>query len=254
MNIVIDLLFPKRCALCEEILAFGDDGICSECESELMYIKEPRCLKCGREIESETEEMCMDCQKYARKYVSGYPLLEYVSPVKDAIAGMKYHGKKNTANYFGHKIANRYKDIFQRIGIDVLIPVPVSDRKMKKRGYNQAEIIADAISDETGIKVCTHLLKRRSDTMPLKTLGPQEREKILSKAFSCDFGKIRKLKKTKNGFEHIKYDIRQIPEKVMLVDDIYTTGATIEACTCALMEVGVKKVYYTSVCIGNGTT
>ena len=114
-----------------------------------------------------------------------------------------------------------------------MIPVPIHKRKLEKRGYNQAELLATALGKKLDIPVERELLARVVNTEPQKSLDPEHREQNLKKAFQC-------IEKS------VSY------KKALLVDDIYTTGATIEACTKGLHAAGIPDVYYTSVAIGTG--
>ena len=114
-----------------------------------------------------------------------------------------------------------------------MIPIPIHKRKLEKRGYNQAELLADALGKKLDIPVERELLARVVNTEPQKSLDPEHREQNLKKAFQC----------TEKSVSY---------KKVLLVDDIYTTGATIEACTKSLHAAGIPDVYYTSVAIGTG--
>lgn len=230
-----DLLFPPRCILCDSILPFGERGICHTCQQALPWVEEPRCLKCGREIESEEAEYCLDCTKRPGRYIRGYPLFRYAGSVPDSLYRLKYGGRRENAAYFGGLMGRKFGAEFARIGIEALIPVPVHPARLKKRGYNQAELLARGLAKETGIPMIPDLLLRTGKTLPQKELTPEERKKNLRKAFS------------KNPAW-----TGQVPGIVLLTDDIYTTGATIEACTEILLESGVRAVYYTSVCVGAG--
>ena len=230
---VADLFFPGRCAVCDEVLSSPKDGICSECRKLLQYIEEPRCMKCGKGLMSSEQEYCFDCGKEERSYICGFPLLNYVSPVRESLARMKYDGRQEYAEFYGRELALYFKERFGRLGIDALVPVPVSSKRRRERGYNQAELIADVLSRYVGIPVDKTLLTRSVDTDPQKKLLRQERARNLMKAL--------KTGRSDN-----------IPESILLVDDIYTTGATIEACSRTAMQGGVKRVYYTSVAAGKG--
>ncbi len=225
-----DIIFPPRCAVCDAVIPPGQKGICSTCRVKLSYISEPRCLKCGKEIEDEAEEYCDDCSKTKRSYEQGFPLFNYVPPLSDAITRLKYHGRQEYAAVYGREMAAEYGKIFKRLGVECFVPVPLHSKRLKKRGYNQAALIAAAISKETGIPVNEKLLVRSKNTAPQKELNDTDREKNLLSAFATT--------------DTI------IPGVAMLVDDIYTTGATIEGCTKVLLAAGVNKVYYTSVAIG----
>ena len=113
------------------------------------------------------------------------------------------------------------------------MPVPVHKSKLRDRGYNQAEVLSVELGRRLKLPVDTGLILRDAKTTPQKGLSNQEREENLKRAFISS-GKIVKYK------------------SALIVDDIYTTGATVEACTRVLQSMGIKEVYYTSVCIGKG--
>ncbi|WP_173473159.1 ComF family protein [Eubacterium ruminantium] len=229
---LIDAIFPPRCAVCDEVLPVGRKGICDFCRGRLSYITEPRCLKCGKEIDSENDEYCFDCSQNIRSYDLGFPVFNYIPPISDALVRFKYHGREEYASFYGREIAGRFKDEFRNLCIEAIVPVPLSKERYRNRGYNQAELLADVISEQTGI-VKLNLLARVKNTAPQKELDDVQREKNLLQAFAID--------KAYSG---------GIPKSILLVDDIYTTGATIEGCTKILKNAGVQRVYYTSVAIG----
>ena len=257
-----DIIFPPRCAVCDAVIPPGQKGMCSSCRMKLSYISEPRCMKCGKEIEDETEEYCDDCSKTKRCYEQGFPLFNYVPPLSDAITRLKYHGRQEYAAVYGREIATEYGKAFKRLGVECFVPVPLHSKRLKKRGYNQAALIAEAISKETGIPVNEKLLIRSKNTAPQKELNDTDREKNLLSAFAIGMTNSDKDDKKRGGSKYVMdkeiqnaangavRDRSEIPGVVMLVDDIYTTGATIEGCTKVLLAAGVNKVYYTSVAIG----
>lgn len=227
-----DILFPPRCAVCDGVLGPGSKRVCSDCEKKLSYVEEPCCYKCGKEIASEDEELCADCRESTRSFVRGFPVFNYLPPLSDALMGLKYGGRQEYADFYGEEIFRRFGKELKSCKIDAILPVPIHPKKFTTRGYNQAELIADALGKCMGVRVRTDILRRVTNTAPQKGLNNVEREKNLRKAFST--------------FDNIK----DLPETVLIVDDIYTTGSTIEACTSVCMEKGIKKVYYTSVAIG----
>ncbi len=116
---------------------------------------------------------------------------------------------------------------------DVIVPVPMYAKKQRARGYNQAEIIACELGKIMHVPVNTQFLKRNKNTVPMKEVSGHDRSKNLENAFIAD----------KNV---VKY------KKILLVDDIYTTGATLDACAAVLKKYGVEKVYGACLCIGRG--
>ena len=120
-----------------------------------------------------------------------------------------------------------------RAFFDMLVPVPVSPGRLRQRGYNQALILAQEVSRRTGIPVREDVLYRVSDTRPMKNMGPEERQNNLKKAFQCHGNDVEL-------------------NSIMLIDDIYTTGATVDACARALYRQGARRVCFLTLAIGDG--
>ena len=154
------------------------------------------------------------------------------------MAMIKYHGRREYMDFYGEAIARRYEKRIRRMGAEALLPVPVHRQRLKVRGFNQAEALAESISRHLGtsIPVRTDLLLRNKRTLPQKDLTPAERLKNLSQAFESDPSRVREA------------GVR----RVILVDDIYTTGSTAEACSRVLLAAGVQEIYLLNICIGHG--
>lgn len=182
---------------------------------------------------SDRMEYCYDCSRHHRSFEFGMALLNYNEAGANSMARIKYHNKREYLDFYGEAIVRRFGKRLLRINPDALIPVPVHPSKMRKRGYNQAELLAARIGSRLGVPVLSDLLVRSRKTEPQKDLSPQERFKNLEKAFLA---------------EHVPEDIR----RVVLVDDIYTTGSTAEACTRALKQQGIETVYILTIYIGYG--
>ncbi|MDE6025306.1 MAG: ComF family protein [Lachnospiraceae bacterium] len=227
------LLYPHACPFCGRVLEHEEKDICGECEPLIPRISGPVCLKCGKEIIDMEAELCVDCKRLLRSYVRGFPALNYVAPLKESIGQFKYHNKKEYAAFFASEIIRAHGKNILDVSPDVLVPVPLHKKKMQRRGYNQAAVLAKELSRKLGIPVDENIIERCVNTLPQKMLSGDERENNIKKAFlSCK--------------KCVEY------KSVMLVDDIYTTGATIEACTRLLHDMGVKDVFYTSISIGRG--
>lgn len=233
IKIVADILFPRRCPVCDEIVLPRGGLICPECVKSLSFVKGPVCKKCGKEVFSDRLEYCFDCTKHTRSFESGRALINYNDAAKDSMVKIKYKNKREYIDFYTEAICRRYEKQIARMGADVLVPVPVHPSRMKTRGYNQAELLARGIGRSLGIPVRSDLLRRSRKTAPQKELNPAERLKNLEQAFEAE-----------GNFAGI--------ETVILIDDIYTTGSTIEACTRALKRAGVKTVYFLTICIGRG--
>lgn len=234
-----DLLFPRRCPFCQNVISWGS-LLCEECSKEIPYVEEPSCMKCGKPmpLEYQQREYCRDCITHSHFYEKNYSLLSYKEDVKRSLYQFKYKNKREFALWYGKKLVERYGDEWKRIGIHSMIPVPLHKTKKRERGYNQAELLAKVISMEMKIPYLSDGLIRLNSTIPQKELNNKERYLNLRKAI-----KVGKIEPLQNGEDR----------KILLVDDIYTTGATINACaSCLLQERVATKVYSCTVAIGSG--
>lgn len=238
LEVFLDIIFPRRCAICSEIVKSRGDLICKECRHKLYPIKEPKCLKCGKPINDFEKEYCFDCTRKKHHYKRGYGLWIYKGEIKKSVAAFKNHNKREYARFYVEEILQRYGEEILKLKPDALVPVPIHRKKRIKRGYNQADVIAKDLSKQLKIPVLSELLIRDKDTLPQKQLNDKERLKNLEKAFSFS-------EKTKHKFSK---DLK----KIVIIDDIYTTGSTIEACTNVLLQNEVEEVYFICVCMGKG--
>ena len=239
---MIDVLFPPRCAICDEVVEVGET-ICENCKNGLPYLSQPVCLKCGKEVELEEQEYCKDCRTRERTFVRGYPVFSYIPPIVDSLMAYKYNGRQEYAIFYSGEIIKRFGNEFKTLSLDAVIPVPIHNNKYTTRGYNQAELIATPIAHWLGVPVITDLLSRDIDTLPQKELSRGEREKNMKGSFGIDEEALKDIISEGGRLR-----------TVLLVDDIYTTGATIQACTELLLGSGSERVYYTSVAIGKGVS
>lgn len=232
---ILDLIYPRRCPVCQDIVRAGEPGalICPACRKSLPFVQEPRCLKCGKEISKEDQEYCGDCFLRPKHYIRGFPLFTYTDPIRDGIQAFKYHNRREYAQFYGEALMEVFGTDFRALKLDGILPVPLHHRRFRRRGYNQAELLAVELGRRLEVPVYSGLLVRVADTTPQKELNDRERLENLKRAFHLSKNKV-KLK------------------RLLLVDDIYTTGATIEACTQVLLQAGIEEVFYTSVCIGKG--
>ena len=230
---LLSLVFPERCTFCDRVISVRERGVCRSCKNAVEYIHEPSCMKCGRKIEDEREEYCHDCSKRKHVYDRGYSLMVYDETVSRSIYRFKYGNRRRYADFYARQIWLHKGELIRQWNADVLIPVPLHRNRFKKRGYNQAQLIAQSLGRYMKIPVDSDCVYRVKDTKAMKLLSPAERQNNLKKAFI-----IRP-----NG---VKYGT------AILIDDIYTTGSTIDAIATVLKEAGVGKVYFLSVSSGNG--
>lgn len=232
-DIASSILFPRCCPVCEEIVTPFGELICPGCVNRLAPVCQPVCKRCGKEVESDRAEYCFDCTKHRRSFERNFALLSYNETASKSMAAIKYRNRREYLDFYGQAICLRYGRILKNLQPDGLIPIPVHSSRKKIRGFNQAEILAEHIGRNLEIPIYPDALKRIKKTAPQKQLNPSERLRNLQEAFLP--GQLP---------SHIR--------TVVLVDDIYTTGSTLEACTGVLKKMGVSQVYGVTICVGAG--
>lgn len=230
---LIDLIYPRRCPVCDQIVVAPEVLIHAKCLAKLSFVKQPACKCCGKEVLSEAVEYCYDCTRHRRSFDAGGALLNYNEIARHSMAAVKYKNRREYLDFYGEAIALRFQKRVAFWQPEVLIPIPVHSSRRRRRGFNQAEELAMRLSKRWGIPVETGILIRNKKTMPQRGLNPKERLENLTAAFGVSNSR------------------RNVPESVLLVDDIYTTGSTMEACARALKAAGVKRIYYLAICVGS---
>lgn len=190
-------------------------------------------MKCGKSVDSPETEYCYDCGRREHIYDRGIALFSYNQEIKESIYRFKYANKQEYGEFYGREMASCLGETVRSWQPDFLAPVPLHKSKLLTRGYNQAGILAEKLGDSLHIPVRENLLYRQTKTKPQKELNDYERKKNVESAF-------------KMGEDIVKL------KKIVLVDDIYTTGSTIDGCAKVLKENGANKVYYVSLSIGKG--
>lgn len=228
---ILDFFYPRRCVICDDVTDDKASGVCHDCVSQIVYIKPPFCMKCGKQLDDETE-YCRDCKNKNHNYVQGTALYEYGS-MADSLFRFKYAGRGEYALFFAKELWQRRGAWLLSLKPDVLIPVPVHPSRKRKRGYNQAELIARELSRLTGIPVNTKLIIRSKKTLPQKELTEKQRQNNLKRAFKI-----------------LQNDVKL--NTIVIVDDIYTTGSTVDAMSSLLLQAGIGRVYYMALAVGKG--
>ena len=225
-----DSLFPRCCPVCGEIVSPPGWQVCRDCFPKLLFVEPPVCMKCGKSVEDAAEAFCHDCAAGGKSFEYGVALLNYDDVMQRAVTRIKYGNRREYIRPFAALLEERYGKELRRLGADCMIPVPVHPSRLKTRGFNQAELLARELSPYLGIPVRPEFLSRTRKTEAQKELTPDERVRNLSRAFTADL-------------------MGEKINTVILADDIYTTGSTVEACSRALRAAGVSRIYYVSICI-----
>ncbi len=230
-NGVLRVVYPVRCPVCDEIVDEPGEKVCAECLRKIKLLTPPWCMRCGRKVE-DGEEYCRDCRGSRHVFDRGRALYEYADAAA-SIYRFKYAGRREYADFFGEEIAEYLGDFIRQIQPDGIVPIPLHRRRYAKRGYNQAELLASETGRRLGIPVYPKMLVRVRNTVPQKKLNPQERQNNLKKAFNI-------------GRNDVKLKV------ILVFDDIYTTGSTIDEAARALREAGAEKIYFITLACGAG--
>lgn len=208
-------------------------GACTECMQGLRYIVSPFCMVCGKQLDDDTQEVCSDCDSKRHEFIRGVAAFSYTKEIKQSMYRFKYEGQREYAYFYADMLYRLRGRIMAGWRPDVLVPVPLHKKRYRKRGYNQAALIAHRLGALLDIPVDEQLIQRTKNTLPQKALGDKERAKNIKNAF------------------HVTPDIVKY-KRILLVDDIYTTGATLDACARALNERNKVDIYFASICVGRG--
>ena len=190
-------------------------------------------MRCGKPLDKESREYCADCSGRDSNIVQGRSVWLHREPVPQAVYRFKYHNRRSSGEVFAHEMAKQYGRWIAANGIEEIIPVPLHPSRKRRRGFNQAEVLAVQLSELTGIPVRKDVLFRIKKTSPQKILNPGERRANLKGAFAVS----ARWKPCRN---------------VLLIDDIYTTGSTIERCSGMLKKAGTENVWFLTISIGQG--
>lgn len=232
------MIYPPRCPICDEIVEDVERRIHKKCEERLVKIEGATCMQCGRPLMTECAEYCFDCARKKRcgsgvTYEQGKSLILYQGPMKKSMYRFKYANKREYSQYYAQLAVDLVGEWMMERQIETIVPVPMFSKKQRQRGYNQAEVFAKALSRRIGIPANMKLVRRVRNTTPMKELDDVERKNNL-----------------KNAFQIQQFIVKY--KRILLVDDIYTTGSTVGEVSRVLKEAGVEKIYVLSICMGQG--
>ena len=224
-GVALDFLFPRFCVGC------GKEGryICNSCRSSLARIEAPICLKCGKPLLFSTDSfeigrlLCSNCVDWKADIDAIRSPFKFEGVIRKAVHEFKYRNLRAIAGQLA-SLLGEYLVTECPISADVLVPVPLHSKRLKERGYNQSFLLANELSNFTGLPVNDSCLERNVYNVPqAKTKNVEERRQNVIGIFAC-----------KNG------DLKD--KKVLLIDDVTTSGATLNACAAALKTAGAASV------------
>ncbi len=213
----VDFFFPARCLGC------GREGsfLCSPCGGALPRLLPPLCLKCGRPLIHE--ERCPVCLKWKLEIDGIRALFVFQGLVRQAVHQFKYNNFRALAFPLALLLANNLET--KPLPVEVIVPVPLHSRRLRERGYNQSGLLARELGRLTGLPVMEDSLVRvRNTPAQVTSANSDERRTNVRRAFSCS-------------------DISLRGKQVLVVDDVCTTGATLDSCAVALNSAGAGSVW-----------
>lgn len=223
---IIKAFYPDICPVCGKIMERVD--VCDECKKYVKVIKGAGCIKCGRAID-RNKLICRDCKNINHFFEENISIFEYNDWMAKCIYQYKYQNARLYADYFVAETVKNYKYRIKSWNADVIVAVPIYYKKKIRRGYNQAEEFARRLAKALNIKYDADYIIRRKSTVPQKELTSQMRRENLQDAFAVNKNKIGKYR------------------RVIIADDVYTTGSTIDSCANIMKRAGVENIY--GVCI-----
>ncbi len=215
---VLSLLYPPRCVACRRVGAV----LCTSCMRAFPPIRPPVCPRCGHPLPKVAP--CQTCRRGILRALDRVrSAARFQPPLREAIYALKYRGARALGPVLGAYMAARLRP--QALTVDLIVPVPLHAERHQRRGYNQATLLAQPVAEVLQAPLATEALVRIRPTAPQITLPFSERQTNVAGAFCCpDPSYVR-------------------DRRILLVDDVMTSGSTLEACAAALKEAGARSVW-----------
>lgn len=223
---VLDTVLPPRCVVSGDIVS--DQGMLApHVWRDIAFISAPMCDRCGMPFDYHIEDktLCARCTDYPPPYQSARSAVTYSDAARDMILGFKHGDRTHALSVFTPWLLRAGGGILPHV--DLIVPVPLHYWRLIARRYNQAALLAQDLGCHAGVPVCVDALRRRRNTKSQGHLSPQDRAHNVSGAFEITPKRAALLQ----------------GKRIALIDDVYTTGATVRECTKILLENGVSSVH-----------
>ena len=222
----LNLLFPPRCPECSVLVA-EQGTLCAECWQRVGFLGDPLCSRCGYPFPYDmgAQALCGECIRMEPQFSMARAVCRYDATSSRLVTGLKYADKTQLVGTYGAWMARAGAELLAQA--EVIVPVPLHRWRLLTRRYNQSALLAYALGRQSGVPVLPDALVRTRYTTPQAGLTQEQRRKNVKGAFLANARKVEALR----------------GKKVLLVDDVMTTGSTIHACTKALLKAGTGNVY-----------
>ena len=256
---IMDIIYPAHCPVCGQILSAPkrhlrfippfqiqppamQELICKPCFYRLPFILESHCIVCGRALENPLADRCEDCRRYAHIFSEARAVFSYKGSVQQSLYRLKYQGRKEYSRFFAVAMSHYLSDWIHSHRITAIVPIPLHKSRLKVRNYNQAKEIAVRLGERMNLPVYSDLLIRKKATTAQKNLSRTQRMENLSQAFTLN------PKYIDSSRTHGSSSIHSLG-CILLVDDIFTTGSTVDAAATVLINAGCPAVFVAAVAV-----
>ena len=226
MKNVLELLFPRRCLVCRARLHYGSHNvICESCRDDVKSVGEQLCVSCGCELPKRGRRengWCGACLQHPPHYTTARSVFLYEPPLPALLKAFKFDHDMVSLTGLKELLGDRNFGEYEEC--DLIIPVPLHNKRLRERGYNQSLLLAKTFFPGCLDKISTNILLRDRYTIPQTTLSGDKRRKNLVGAFVV----------------HSQDEL--VGKSICLVDDVYTTGTTVNACSKVLRDAGAASV------------
>lgn len=221
INKFLNILFPESCPVCQQSSSeHATAPLCPECWQSIVPYEGPICKKCGKPLLSEASTICGECltDEPAFDWARSFGIYENI--LKKGINLLKYHGKKRLSKPLSNFLC--YLDL---PAAHAIIPVPVHNNRLRQRGFNQSALLGRYLAKTLQIELILNCLVKIKDTLPQVGLRSKERNENIKRSFS------------------VRNKDLIVGKKILLLDDVITTGATIRECSKVLKKAGAEDIY-----------
>lgn len=226
---ILDFVYPQSCPICRKPLGKKEKEVCEGCWRKLAILPAPFCPYCKSFLEEGSEILKHACPSLSRPEDGRIAAVRALGTFDDHYQELIHRFKYGKKIPLGQRLGRRLGEVVARekdfAGCDLILPVPLHRARYRERGFNQSEIVAEGISQVTGIPILKAILKRKKNTRDQTYLNAQQRAENVKDAFVMGRPEMMESK------------------KVILVDDVTTTGATLNECARMLHRAGAKMIF-----------
>jgi ComF family protein len=232
---LLDFVYPQTCPICRKPLKREEKDVCEECWRALALLPSPYCPYCKSFLEDEDEVANHRCAYLSkpeeRRILAVRSLGTFDDHYQKLVHRLKYDKKIQLGKRLAQKLGESMSEDKEFAGCDMVIPVPLHRARERERGFNQSEVLAEGISRAIGISLAKSILKRKRNTKDQTYLNAQQRAENVKGAF------VVAQPERING------------KKIIIVDDVMTTGATLNECASALLNSGAESILAATVAV-----